>query len=71
VLEKLPKMHGERKLNPEAAAHSIQDNSHTAARYNPFYTETTFASFGLSFNFFLRVFPLSLVAVVKQTSRTL
>jgi len=70
----LPKMHGERnmwgsrELNP-AAAHSNQDNSPTAARYNPLYTKTTSASFGLSFNFSLRVFPHSLLAVVKQTSR--
>lgn len=70
VLEKLPKMQGERnmwgsrKLNP-AAAHSNQDNSPTAARYNPLYIKPTSAIFGLSFSFSLSVFPRSLVAVVK------
>jgi len=70
VLEKLPKMQGERnmwgsiKLNP-AAAHSNQDNSPTAARYNPLYTKPISAIFGLSFNFYLSVFPRSLVAVMK------
>ena len=70
VLEKLPKMHGEinmwgsRKFNP-AVAHSNQDNSLTAARYKPLYTKPTSASFGLSSNYSLSVFPHSLVAVVK------
>jgi hypothetical protein len=76
VLEKLPKMHGEgnmwgsRKLN-STAAHSNQDESPTAARYNPLYTKTNSASFGLSFNFSLSVFPCSLLAVVKNVLDTI
>jgi len=70
VLEKLPKMHGERnmwgsrKLNPVAAL-SNQDNSATAAKYNPLYKKPTSASFGLSFNFSLHASPRSLVAVMN------